>query len=213
VTHELRTPITVIRGHLETLPEEVSERTHVIALVTDELERMGRLVQDLLLIARAEQPGMLNLDVVDVAVLTEEMHEKMKALARRNWIVEQSGVGRVVADRQRMTQAVMQLAENAAKHTTERGLIALGSQVHDGQVRFWIRDTGPGIPAEEQERIFQRSAHGRDWRSANGTGLGLAIVRSIAVAHHGRVELASEHGKGSRFTIVIPIDQPPRELS
>jgi signal transduction histidine kinase len=207
--HELRTPITIIRGHLELLEDDPDQRHETIALVVDELDRMNRIVNDLLALAKAEQPDFLDLEPVDVESLTHEVEAKASALAPRQWELESVGRGRVVADRQRVTQAMIQLAHNAVTHAEQGQLIALGSIVADGEARFWVRDTGPGVPFEDQERIFQRFARAEAaGRSSGGAGLGLAIVRAIAEAHHGRVELHSRPGAGATFTIVIPIDQP-----
>ncbi|MDQ3620467.1 MAG: ATP-binding protein [Actinomycetota bacterium] len=211
-SHELRTPITIIRGHLETLDVDLEERSKTVALLLDELARMSRLVEDLLLLARSEHPDLLDLNVVDVASLTSQVHAKAGGLAHREWVLEEVGSGLVVADPQRITQALVQLAQNAGNHTAEGDLIAIGSSVRNGEVRFWVRDTGPGIPREQQGRIFERFARGPGGRrSSQGAGLGLAIVRTIAQAHHGRVELDSALGQGATFRMVIPVDQPEDE--
>lgn len=206
--HELRTPITVIRGHLELLDDDPEERRKTIALVMDELDRMNRFVNDLLLLARAEQPDFLDLSTVDVAPLTREIHEKAAGLGVRDWRVEEAGNGLIVGDRQRLTQAVMQLAQNAVQHTKDGDIVAIGSSVSNGQARFWVRDSGPGIAMEDQEKIFERFARSRGARRSEGAGLGLAIVRVIAQAHHGTLELRSRLGAGATFTIAIPTDQP-----
>ena len=209
--HELRTPITVIRGHLELLEEDPEERRVTLDLVMDELDRMQRIVEDLLVLAKAEQPDFLNLDTVDLGALTEEMHAKAGAIAPRDWRLQGIGRGVVVADRQRLTQAVMQLAQNAAQHTDEGDSIALGSSLRNGEARVWVRDSGPGIPRDQQGRIFRRFSRAAGARRSEGAGIGLAIVKAIAEAHHGRVELESEPAAGATFTVVIPTDQPPEE--
>jgi two-component system, OmpR family, sensor kinase len=208
--HELRTPITIVRGHLEVLEEDPEERARTVALVLDELDRMNRIVNDLLLLAKAEQPDFLDLETVDVSRLTEDLHAKARALASRAWDLEEAGRGVIVADRQRLTQAMMQLAQNATDHTVDGDRIALGSSVSDGVARLWVRDGGRGIPLEDQEHIFQRFARSGNGRpsSTPGAGLGLAIVRAIAEAHHGSVELRSAPGEGATFTLVVPVDQP-----
>ena len=211
--HELRTPITIIRGHLELMGDDPQERRETVALVTDELDRMSRFVDDLLLLARAEQGDFLHLADVDLDVLTEELLAKAVALAPRDWRLEGSATGRLVADRQRLTQAVMQLAVNAAQHTSDGDRIGLGTSVENGHARLWVSDTGPGVPEEERERIFERFARaGSARRRSDGAGLGLAIVRAIAEGHGGRVELLSRPGQGSTFTVVVPT-QPPEEVA
>ncbi|OKH59002.1 two-component sensor histidine kinase [Scytonema sp. HK-05] len=208
-SHELRTPITIIQGHLELLGDDPQERRETVELVTDELARMSRFVDDLLLLAKTEQPNFLNLQTVDISLLTEELYTKATALAERDWRLEHKGVGRIVADRHRLTQAIMNLAQNATQHTSDGDVIALGSVVTKGNARFWVRDTGVGIAPGDQERIFERFARGSSSRRrSEGAGLGLSIVSAIATAHGGRVELKSKPGKGSTFTIVIPLDPP-----
>ncbi len=209
--HELRTPLTIVRGHLELLEASPDTRAETLALVTDELDRMARMVDDLLLLARHEQPDVLDLSTVDVAKLTAELEGKMKGLADRPWAVEATGRGVIVADRQRLTQAVVQLAENAVRYSEDGTLVVLGSSVADGEARFWVRDRGPGIAAGQRERIFERFRRGTGTRRSEGSGLGLTIVRAIAEAHHGRIELESEVGVGSSFTLVLPVDQPSGE--
>jgi signal transduction histidine kinase len=211
-SHELRTPITIIRGHLETLDAVPEERAKTVALLLDELHRMSRLVEDLLLLARSEHPDILDLTVVDVASLTSQVHAKASGLARREWVLEEVGAGLVVADPQRITQALVQLSQNASNHTSEGDQIAVGSTVVNNEVHFWVRDTGSGIPRDQQARIFERFARGPGGRrSSQGAGLGLSIVRTIANAHNGRVEIDSVLGRGSTFRMVIPVDQPEDE--
>jgi signal transduction histidine kinase len=209
--HELRTPITIVRGHLEFLEDEPDHRARTVQVLLDELDRMGRMVDDLLLLAQADEPHFLQLELVNVADLTVDLEAKASALGRRNWRVETAGRGIIVADRYRLTQAVVELAQNAVQHTDEDAEIALGSAVVPGEARFWVRDTGPGIPPEEQDRIFERFVRASNGRRSEGAGLGLAIVRAIATAHEGRVEVVSRAGRGSTFTIVVPTDQPARE--
>jgi signal transduction histidine kinase len=206
--HELRTPITIIRGHLELLEDDPEERRATVDLVMDELDRMSRIVNDLLLLAKAQEPDFLRLENVDVESLTVELQEKAKALAPRAWRLDHVGRGRIVADRQRLTQAIVQLAQNAVQHTEEHGAIALGSILTEGYARFWVHDSGRGIPHEEQEAIFDRFARGAEGRRSDGAGLGLSIVRAIAEAHHGRVEVSSRPGDGATFTLVVPVDEP-----
>lgn len=210
--HELRTPITVIRGHLDLMGDDPEERRVTLDLIDDELERMHRIVNDLLILAKAERADFLRLGPVDLAALTEEVHAKAEALGDRRWRLGGVGRGIVIADRQRLTQAMMQLAQNAVQHTTEGDEIEVGSAVHGAEAQLWVRDGGEGIAPDAVERIFDRFARADRRRASDGAGLGLSIVRAIAEAHHGRAEVASEPGRGSRFAIVVPVDQPAGEV-
>lgn len=207
-SHELRTPITIVRGHLELMGDDPQERRETTELIVDELDRMSRFVDDLLTLAKAEQPKFLQLATVDVSSLTEELYAKAKALGDRKWYLENKGSGSIVADRQRITQAIMNLAQNAIQHTPDQSVISLGSIIKDGKARFWISDSGEGITVSDQKRIFKRFARGINSRRSEGAGLGLAIVSAIAVAHGGYVELISQPGVGSTFAVVIPTDPP-----
>ena len=210
--HELRTPITIVRGHLELIEDEPHARAETIALVLDELDRMSRIVDDLLLLSKREQPDFLALETVDVAALTDELHVKVAALASVPWELESRGRGVIVADRQRLTQAVVQLAQNAVQHGPPGEPIALGSSVLDGTAAFWVRDSGPAIPADVREVIFERFRRAAAGPRSEGAGLGLAIVKAIAEAHDGRVELDSAPGAGTTFRIVVPVDPPSHDL-
>jgi signal transduction histidine kinase len=209
--HELRTPITIVRGHLELMSQDPDERRETLALVMDELDRMSRLVEDVLTLAKAERPDFLDLETVDVETLSREVFAKAVALAERDWRLGTVGRGMIVADRQRLTQALVQLAQNAVQHTDGGAVIAISSTVSEGAARFSVRDTGPGVPPEDRERIFDRFGRGAGPRR-EGAGLGLAIVRAIAEAHGGTVELDSRLGRGAALTVVVPVD-PPRDTA
>lgn len=208
--HELRTPITIISGHLELMdndnPEEIEE---TLVIVMDELDRMSRFVNDLVLLAKAERPDFLQLETVCVQALTEELFIKAKALAERNWLLESVTSCQILADRQRLTQAIMNLAQNATQHTKSTDTIAIGSAITKGKIKFWVRDTGEGILLSDQQRIFERFARAANSRRrSEGAGLGLSIVQAIAEAHGGKITLDSQLGRGATFTIVLPLKVP-----
>ncbi|GAB4239212.1 MAG: ATP-binding protein [Elainellaceae cyanobacterium] len=205
-SHELRTPITIIQGHLELMGDDPAEQQEVLSLVRDELARMKRLVNDLLLLAKATHPDFLRLEYVDLDTLTEELYEKAKVLVQCDCQLEHKGIGSIRLDRQRVTQAVINLVDNANQHTPAQGCITLGSAMTDREIRFWVQDTGKGIAPSDQERIFERFARANTGpRCSDGAGLGLAIVQAIAMASGGRVELKSAVGKGSTFTLILPV--------
>jgi signal transduction histidine kinase len=212
-SHELRTPITVIQGHLEVLGYSTTPSQETIALLMDELDRMTRLVNDLLLLAKADHPHFLHVRAEELDWLTEELFLKSRSLAARTWKLESKGISPIRVDRQRLTQAVMNLIQNAIRHTDAQDTIALGSSVKGKHFYLWVRDTGEGIAPEQQSRIFERFARAtradRDQRAnLEGHGLGLAIVSAIAHAHHGWVELESQLNQGSTFTLVLPLEMP-----
>ena len=214
VSHELRTPITVIRGHLETLGDDPSERREAVMVIQDELDRMNRFVDDLLLLVRASRPDFLRPEPLDLDLLTHEVFAKARLLGDRAWVLEGTGLGLIEGDSQRLTQAVTNLAANAANHTGPGEPIWIGSSLGAAEARLWVRDEGPGIPAEEQRLIFERFARSQSVRGTGGAGLGLAIVKAVAEAHGGHVELESSLGQGARFTIVIPaLSQPAQARS
>ena len=204
--HELRTPITVIRGNLELMSDDPVERKQTVRLVTDELDRMARIVDDLLVLAKAEQPDFVQLHPIDVAEFTQELIDKGAVLDDRPWHLDQRAHVVMVGDRQRLTQAMMNLMRNAVEHSGTHARVALGSRAVNGHVSFWVRDEGSGIAPEDKDRLFERFARGRvGKRATGGAGLGLAIVKAIAAAHGGWIELESNLGEGSRFTLVIPV--------
>jgi two-component system OmpR family sensor kinase len=208
VSHELRTPITVIRGHLETLGDSPGEREEAIVVIQEELDRMNRYVDDLLLLAKAPRPDFLRLGPIDLDLFTHELFSKAASLGDREWHLDGTGVGIVVADQQRLTQAVMNLASNAVTHTKDGDPVWIGSSLVGDNARLWVRDEGPGIDEADAERIFERYGRGGGDPSPDGAGLGLSIVKAIAEAHGGRVDLDSKPGLGATFIVVLPASQP-----
>jgi two-component system, OmpR family, sensor kinase len=207
VGHELRTPVTIIRGHLEVEADHDSpeERKATRRLVLDELDRMGRIVEDLLILARAERPDFLRLEAVDLDLFASDLFAKARALGERDWKLVGTGCGVITADRHRLAQAVVNLLDNAARHTEPGASIEFGSAYETGQARLWVRDNGPGVAPSQRDLIFTRATSGSGAGSrAGNAGLGLAIARTIAEAHGGRVELHQPDGGGAEFVLTIP---------
>ena len=202
--HELRTPLTIIRGHLELIdtddPDEVASTR---ALVLDEIDRMSRMIDELILLARSRRPDFVRPAQLDVGELTDDLADKVRGLGDRAWAVDERATGDAVLDAQRITQAVVQLAQNAVRHTEESDTVAIGSRVDAAAVHLWVRDTGPGIAPADQEHIFDRFYRGGD-HTSDGSGLGLSIVRAIAQAHGGWVAVDSVPGQGATFTLTLP---------
>ncbi|WP_265520601.1 sensor histidine kinase [Oerskovia flava] len=220
VGHELRTPLTVVRGHLELMdPADVEDTTATRDLALDELDRMNRLVDDLVILATAGRPDFVRPTEVDLGRLTDDVLDKARTLGDRRWLVDARTDATARVDAQRITQAWLQLAANAVKFSAPGSTVALGSRVSDdgAHLTLWVRDEGVGIEPADLERIFERFAraeHGIEAR--DGAGLGLAIVTAIAAGHDGRVDVASVRGAGSTFTLVLPVvastpavDAPP----
>jgi len=207
-SHELRTPLTVIRGQLEVLASQrdpsAQEVRRVEGLVQAEIARISRLVDDLLLLAKAEQTQFLRVEPIALQRYVRELWDGMSLLASRRFELGAVPAGTLRADPDRLAQALRNLVGNAIEHTApERGVVRLSvERVAPGRVRFVVEDDGPGIPADQRERVFDRfhrTDAGRD-RASGGTGLGLAIVRAIAEAHGGWVRAGSartQPGAGS----------------
>lgn len=212
--HELRTPITIIQGHLELIDDDPQARQETIELVMDELDRMGRLVSDMILLAKSERPNFLQLETFSVRTFVEALLAKATTVADRHWQLVGDAEGSMVGDRQKLTGAMLNLLRNAAQHTQVNDRIEIGYRFEGEaptcrQVEFWVRDTGEGISLGDQQRIFARFARGKpSQRRSEGSGLGLAIARAIAEAHGGQIKLASKIEKGSTFRITLPVGRP-----
>jgi len=211
-SHELRTPLTVIRGQLEVLAAQGSpsgaEVRRVELLLQSEIARISRLVDDLLLLAKAEQTQFLRIEPIELASYVQELWDGMSLLSERRFELGPLPQGRLHADPDRLAQALRNLIGNAIDHTIpERGLVRmLVEVVPGGRVRFAVEDDGPGIPAAQRERIFDRfyrTDAARD-RASGGTGLGLAIVRAIAEAHGGDVAAGRSPEGGARIEMELP---------
>ncbi|WP_461638746.1 sensor histidine kinase [Leucobacter sp. BZR 635] len=224
--HELRTPITIVRGHLELLSEDPEERQATIRLVTDELARMSRIVSDLLVLARAQQHDFVRLADHDVAALTLDIEAKAQALGDRRWQLMEVAEGEAAIDAQRVTQAVLQLAANAVQVTDSGDRIRIGSRFEgagaDRRLSVWVADEGPGVSEEAAKRIFDRFVHGGHVTARSdtagssprhGSGLGLAIVRAITDGHGGSAWVESTLGEGATFGIDLPAPTAAPELT
>ena len=215
-SHELRTPLTVIRGQLELLATQehptAREVGHVERLVQGEIARMTRLVDDLLLLAASEQSRFLRVEAVELPAFVTELWAGATLLADRRFELDARVSGALLADPDRLAQALRNLLANAIAHTaTGHGLVRLRVQaVQGGRVRFSVEDDGPGIPPQERERVFDRfhrTDAARD-RRAGGTGLGLAIVHAIALAHGGHVRACAASAGGALIELELPCLTP-----
>ena len=214
IAHELRTPINNVRGEVEVAlarartPEEYRE---VLSSALEETQRLGRLIDSLLFLARAENPGMeISREVFDAAAELAAVSEFYEAAATDGKVtleLEAAGPTSVALDRTLFQRAVGNLVENALAHTPAGGRITLKTARRDGALVVTVTDTGCGIPPGHLDRIFDRFHRVDPARSkhSGGTGLGLAIVKSIAALHGGTAGIASEPGRGTRVTLTLPI--------
>ena len=203
VSHELRTPITIARGHLE-IAQRSNGSQPELAVAVDELGRMERIVERLLLLAKA-QSATLTMAEVELGALIEDVVMRWSDVAPRVWRVGELAEGTVRADPDALRSALDALVENAVQHTEPTAVIELRSAASHGEVSIEVADEGSGIPGEAVERIFARFARADAARSRGegGVGLGLAIVEAIARAHGGRCEVRSSD-RGSVFTLTLP---------
>ena len=212
VGHEMRTPITIIRGHLELMdandPADVNQ-TRDIGL--DELQRMSLLVNDLVTLAQSNRTDFIRPEPVDIAALMEDLIAKAAALGARDWILKPNAQGTVNVDDSRLTQAMLQLCTNAVKFSEPGTPVELGSTIRQSltgttELLLWVADAGIGIDPEDQRVIFKRFGRGGNGERAQGSGLGLNIVSAIATAHGGDIRVESSPGAGSIFIIRIPLE-------
>jgi two-component system OmpR family sensor kinase len=207
-SHELRAPLTVIRGHLELMElDDPHEREATAAVIIAEIDRMNRMVEDLLTLARAEHPDFLEPGPLDVAEWTQAAFQRSSVLCARTWHLDACADGQAVADAQRLTQAVMQLSENICHHTPEGTSARLGTEITRGRLRIWVEDDGPGISDEDRGAVFENFRRAK--AGHRGTGLGLPIVRAIAEAHGGSVRVVPAQPRGARFEIEVPLVMRP----
>jgi signal transduction histidine kinase len=206
-SHELRTPLTVIRGQLEVLarrpdadPAEV-RRTERIART--ELVRMERLVDDLLLLARADEGVLLHQHEFGLEPFVRELHDGLSTTADRRFELTGELAGTLHGDPDRLAQALRNLIRNAVDHTGPGGLVRLRVTPRGERVELAVEDDGPGIPADERARVFDRF-HRSDARRGSGAGLGLSIVRAIAEAHGGGVSAGGSPEGGARVALTLP---------
>lgn len=212
VSHELRTPLTAIRGHVAALREGVVEdegsRRRSLEVISEEALRLERLVGDVLDLAKLDARRFALLrEEVDMRALCERAYATFAEEARARGIEYDLELGEgavLVTDGDRVLQIVTNLIANALRWTPRGGRVDVGLDADDGEVKVAVADTGPGIAPQEAERIFRPFWSG----DGGGTGLGLAIARELALALGGRLELDSAPGRGSRFVLVLPVQQP-----
>jgi two-component system sensor histidine kinase VicK len=222
VSHELRTPVASIRGHIEALLlacEESDEGApptptlkNYLTIVQREAERLGLLVEDLLALARTEKSELqLNITEVEAGEVVEEVYQTLMPLARRERQITivrsiEPRLPRVMADRQRLVQVLLNLVRNAITYTPDGGIVSLVlKRAASGQLELSVSDTGIGIAPADLARVFDRfyRIDASRSRSSGGFGLGLSIVRDFVIAMGGSVSVDSVPGEGSCFRVLL----------
>lgn len=212
VSHELRTPLTVIKGNVGLIRrmKEVDEES--LSGIENEVDRMTRLVGDLLLLAQAES-GKIPLEMrpVELDTVLMEVFQQMRVLSgeRVHLMVTDIDQVQVIGDRDRLKQVLVNLVSNAIKYTPSGGKVAISLGKSRAQARLVVSDTGPGIPAQDIPHIFERFYRAEKSRTrtrdGGGYGLGLSIAYWIVQNHNGRIEVDSKEGQGSTFCIWLPL--------
>jgi two-component system OmpR family sensor kinase len=211
-SHELRSPLTVLRGRIELLarrrgdPETAAEARELLR----EVSRMDRLVTDLLMLARAERGTLLDTRRVSVADLLEDLRRDMPLLGAERSEVSDPPAGTIEADPDRVAQVLRNLVSNAVRHGGSESTVRVSVRAQGDRVRFAVSDEGPGIPPGQIDRVFDRfyrtdPGRGRD---TGGSGLGLAIAKAIVEAHGGQIGAESPPGGGARFWFELPGFRP-----
>jgi two-component system OmpR family sensor kinase len=212
VSHQLRTPLTVARGHLEVLQRtgdiaDPRAAAETVALVVDELDHMRSLVERLLLLGRAMEPDFLAPDLIDARAFLADLYAASQVLAARSWTLSAVPDVVVCADAAKLRGALLNLIDNAVRVTTSGGRIEIACELDPVARTFSlaVEDSGPGIPAAQREAVLARFAR-PGARDQDGSGLGLAIVRAVAGAHGGTVSIGESRFGGARVAMVLPAE-------
>jgi two-component system, OmpR family, sensor kinase len=211
-SHQLRTPITIALGHSELLARSLAggRDKRDVNVIVGELNRLRALSDRLLLIAAAENPEFLQPEPVALDELATDIIRRWRPAADRDWQLGRLDAVTVHADRERLSQAIDALLENAVQYTGAGGLVRLSARGGADRpvAELTVEDGGTGIAPAELEGIFDRFASGAGKPGRRGTGLGLSLVRAVAAGHGGEVRVASTPGAGSRFELLLPLSGP-----
>jgi signal transduction histidine kinase len=205
VSHELRTPVTIARGHLDVFRRAVGGGRQEIEVALDELERIDRIIERLLFLAKADRPDFLVLQEVDIEHFLEDVFMRWSEVAPRIWRLGELADGTVRADPETLRIALDALLENAVKYTERVDAVELSARARGDQIEIEVADEGSGVPPEALGRIFHRFARAdaARTRTSGGVGLGLAIADTIAKGHGGRCAVRTST-EGSTFSLWLP---------
>ncbi len=211
-SHELRTPLTSIAGYIDVLnkgaKDEPATLNRVLGAMGGEVDRMTRLVRDLVSLARLDAGDVLRLERLDLTRLVEDVYEQAKALAPSREInLRANEPAWVEVDVDRMRQVLLNLADNAIKYTPPEAHINFAVQRYDSTAQVSVADNGPGIPEEDRAHLFDRfyRAEQSRTREKGGAGLGLAIAKKIVEAHRGSLSVAAPAEGGTVFSVRLPL--------
>jgi signal transduction histidine kinase len=213
-SHELRTPVTIARGHLEVLRRTNGHPAPEIDVALDELQRIEQILEQLLLLAKADQPDFVVREEVELEPFLEDVFMRWSEVAPRAWQLGQLATGTIAVDLERLRCALDALLENAVKYTEHGDAIELSSHAEDDKIVIEVADAGCGIPQEALAHIWERfsRADAARTRTHGGVGLGLAIVDAIARAHGGTCTVATSPS-GSSFALRLPSFRPAASAS
>jgi two-component system phosphate regulon sensor histidine kinase PhoR len=216
VSHELKTPLTSIRGFVETLEDgAINDKTNAarfLAIIKKHTQRLGNIIDDLLRLSELESGGRIEMAELDLKGLIDEVVMGFgHALSAKGQKLEVTATGSftIIGDRSKLEQVFVNLIDNAIKYTKQNGQIKVNLTEADGFIMVTVEDNGIGIPKEDVERVFERfyrvdKAHSRE---VGGTGLGLSIAKHIVLAHKGEICIDSESGKGTKVLVTLPKTQ------
>ena len=205
-SHELRTPVTIAHGELDLLRRDASDdERERLDVVRRELQRMERLITEMLSLAAQESGEALRCEPVQISDLLADLRRDAPLLGPRRFEIADLG-GTVDADLDRLTQVFRNLLANAVAHTQPEDEIRLEAEPWGDRIRFTVSDSGPGFPADEAGRLFDRFYRSGESRARNGSGsgLGLAIARAIVEAHGGRIWAAGRSDRGAAINFELP---------
>jgi len=211
VSHELKTPLTSIKGFAETLKyvDDADTKEKFLNIINEETERLTRLITDILILSHIEQQTELKKEKVDVNKIVQDVYNLMKNTADIKEIhlsIEQQEIKPLIGDADKFKQMIINLVDNAINYSETGASVCIGTQYKADKCILWVQDTGVGIAKEQIPRIFERfyRVDKARSRSKGGTGLGLAIVKHIVLKFNGKIYVESELGHGSKFVIEIP---------
>lgn len=203
--HELKTPLTIVSGHLDLVEAANEDSKTSLGIVRDEVKRMSRIVQDLQTLTKSNEPRFIQILPNSISETIDEVFVKATGLESRNWKLSSAEDQEICFDRQRIVQAMLQLVDNSMKHTKESDSIEIGFRSQGKLIEFFVGDSGPGIPESSRSQIVERFNRG-DWtpQDTEGSGLGLAIVDAVCKAHNGSLVIQESKLGGAEVILRIP---------